>query len=595
MYFDSNFLDYLRSKITLSDVIGRSVHLTRKGRDKIACCPFHKEKTPSFHVNDEKGFYHCFGCGTHGDVITFVMQQEGLSFVDAVKKLASDYGVELPKNNETFVKKDNTEIIYEINEKTCQFFENNLINSKVALNYLRSRGLNLEQAKSFRIGYAQDNFNALIDFLKSHNFKEEDMLKAGVVAFNNNYYDKFRHRIMFPVLDKVGKVIAFTGRVINKEDIPKYMNSPETLIYHKSSVLFNYFYAKKSIYDEKKAFLVEGNLDVITMSINGIKNVVAPMGTAVTVEQIEELWKACDHIIVCLDGDSAGQKASVRVANLVLPLLRPMKDISFVALPEGQDPDDFVKHNGKNYFLNFVQNNILSLSEFLWKNESKNIDTTKFINAEEKTQLETKLNSIIKSIKNNTVARNFDSFFKGKMFFITRYKKELNYKDYTKIDYNKNKPLTVEDLLIQNIKNIEKNIFSLIISQISIIDRLFQDYNIDIFNMSFISEKSKQMINIFLKIYELNNIEDKNFLINTLEKNNLNNYITLSNKYKTIDDEKKVKFLYSLILERNINVLQLEMKRLAMDNNDEEKRKILEKELEIVQKKKGVIDDDLQF
>ena len=595
MYFDSNFLDYLRSKITLSDVVGRSVHLIRKGRDKVACCPFHKEKTPSFHVNDEKGFYHCFGCGVHGDVISFVMQQEGLSFVDTVKKLANEYGVELPKNSETFTKKDETKVIYDINEKACQFFENNLNNSKIALKYLNSRGLSSEQAKLFRIGYAPDDFNALINYLKSYGFNEEDMLSAGVIAFNKNYYDKFRHRIMFPVLDKVGKVIAFTGRIIRKEDIPKYMNSPETLIYHKSSVLFNYFYAKKSIYDEKKVFLVEGNLDAITMALNGIENVVAPMGTAITVEQIEELWKVCDHIIVCLDGDSAGQKASLRVANLVLPLLRPMKDVSFVTLPEGQDPDDFVKHNGKNYFLNFVENNILSLSEFLWKNESKNIDTTKFINAEEKTQLETRLKIIVNSIKNNTVARNFDSFFKGKMFFITRYKKDVQYKDYTKIDYTKNKPIASEDLLIQNIKNIEKNIFSLIVTQVSMINKLFQDYNIDIFNMNFIADKSKQIINIILKMYELNNVDDKNFLINILEKSNLNNYIIASNRYEKIDDEKKVKFLYSLILERNINMLQLEMRHLAMNNNNEEKRKILEKELEVAQKKKGVIDDDLQF
>ena len=166
---------------------------------------------------------------------------------------------------------------------------------------------------------------------------------------------------------------------------------------------------------------------------------------------------------------------------------------------------------------------------------------------------------------------------------------------YTKIDYTKNKPIASEDLLIQNIKNIEKNIFSLIVTQVSMINKLFQDYNIDIFNMSFIADKSKQIINIILKMYELNNVDDKNFLINILEKSNLNNYIIASNRYEKIDDEKKVKFLYSLILERNMNILQLELKRLAMNNNNEEKRKMLEKELEIMQKKKGAIDDDLQF
>ena len=592
--YDSHFLDYLRSKIVLSDVVGRSVNLKHKGRDHVACCPFHKEKTPSFHVNDEKGFYHCFGCGAHGDAISFVMQQEGLSFKDAVKKLADEYGVELPKfNNEKTVYKDNLTVIYDINEKACQFFEKNILDSKVALDYMKSRKISLNNIKKFRIGYALDDFNALITYLRKEGFKDEEMLKAGVVAFNKNYYDKFRHRIMFPVMDKIGKVIAFTGRVIRKDDIPKYMNSPETPIYHKSSVLFNYFYAKKTIYDSKTAFLVEGNLDALSMYINGIENVVAPMGTAITEEQIEELWKICDDIIICLDGDSAGQKASLRVANLVLPLLKPMKNINFVVLPDGQDPDDFIKNVGRNYFLDYVNKNILSLSEFLWKNETKNIDTTKFINAEEKTKLEINLNNIVKSIKNSTIARNFSTFFRGKLFFITKYKKDINYRDITKINYAKNKPLVGNDLLLQSIKNIEKNIFSMIINQFNLIDKIFQIYNVDLFNIDFVDEKSKELINIFLKIYELNLMEDKNFLINTLEKNSFNDYIVRSQMYNNVEDDKKVKFLYSLVLERNIDTLQIEIRRLSATNDNESKRKSLIDELELVQRKKEKLEDDL--
>ena len=584
--FDDNFTSFLKSKILLSDVIGRDIHVIVKGRNKIACCPFHKEKTPSFHINDEKGFYHCFGCGAHGDVITYTMKRDGLTFPDAVKKLAEDNNIELPKSKNP-INKDNYKIIYEINEKTCQFFEKNILNSKIAMNYIKNRGLNIENIKKFRIGYAPNEFDSLINYLSLLGFKKEDMEKAGVVALSKNYYDKFRNRIMFPVLDKLGKVIAFTGRVINKDDMPKYMNSPETLIYHKSNVLFNYFFAKNSIYESKSAFLVEGNLDALSMSINGIENVVAPMGTAITIEQIEELWKITDNIIVCLDGDNAGQKASLRVANLVLPILKPNKNISFISLPKGLDPDDFIRNEGKNYFMDYVNSNILTLSEFLWNNEIKDIDTTKYINAENKTKIETDLKSIIKNIKNNVVAKNFNDFFNGKMFFISKYKKDFNYKTITKIDYSKH--YTNEELLKQNIINTEKSILSIIISDFSLIDKIFQLYNVDIFNINFINKESIEVVNILLKIYETNS--DKDLLIKTLEKNSLNYYIISSSKYKNVENKEKV--LYSLILERNINTLQIEIKNLSISNDNEERRKSLIVELENIQKKKEKIEEEL--
>ena len=584
--FDDNFTSFLKSKILLSDVIGRDIHVIVKGRNKIACCPFHKEKTPSFHINDEKGFYHCFGCGAHGDVITYTMKRDGLTFPDAVKKLAEDNNIELPKSKKS-INKDNYKTIYEINEKTCQFFEKNILNSKIAMNYIKNRGLNIENIKKFRIGYAPNEFDSLINYLSLLGFKKEDMEKAGVVALSKNYYDKFRNRIMFPVLDKLGKVIAFTGRVINKDDMPKYMNSPETLIYHKSNVLFNYFFAKNSIYESKSAFLVEGNLDALSMSINGIENVVAPMGTAITIEQIEELWKITDNIIVCLDGDNAGQKASLRAANLVLPILKPNKNISFISLPKGLDPDDFIRNEGKNYFMDYVNSNILTLSEFLWNNEIKDIDTTKYINAENKTKIETDLKSIIKNIKNNVVAKNFNDFFNGKMFFISKYKKDFNYKTITKIDYSKH--YTNEELLKQNIINTEKSILSIIISDFSLIDKIFQLYNVDIFNINFINKESIEVVNILLKIYETNS--DKDLLIKTLEKNSLNYYIISSSKYKNVENKEKV--LYSLILERNINTLQIEIKNLSISNDNEERRKSLIVELENIQKKKEKIEEEL--
>ncbi|MBR2140887.1 MAG: DNA primase [Rickettsiales bacterium] len=609
--YDNNFLNLLKEKIVLSDVISRSVRLINRGRNKVACCPFHKEKTPSFNVNDDKGFYHCFGCGAHGDVITFTMNQDGLSFKDAVEKLATENGIELPKlKNSTKNKEelDTIHIVQDINEKSCLFFQKCIFENigKRGLNYIIKRGLNTDSVKKFKIGFAPDDFASLIEYLKSCGFSEKQMELAGVVARNNNgnYYDKFRNRVMFPVLDKNGKVIAFTGRVINKDDMPKYMNSPETAIYHKSDVLFNYFFAKKSIYDNKNVILVEGNLDAITLSVNGIENVVAPMGTAITLKQIEILWKATDEIIVCLDGDSAGQKASLRLANLVLPILTPMKNMKFVFLPKDQDPDDFVKNNGKMVFLDYIndQNNCFSLSEFLWKNEIstiKSLENNKYITPEEKSLLETKFSTITKQINDPLVSKNFEDFYKRQIFLISKYtgnKKATNYRTLTKIDYKKNvKSINSVDLLKQNVINIEKQMFSLMISYLPVVDQIFQTYNVDMFNMEYTDSKSNELIGIFLKLYEANDIENKELLLNILEKNNFNDYIINSGRYNHILDSKKVNYLYSLVIERNINTLEIEVKNLSFKNDNESKRKNIMNELDELRSKKNTLDDDFNY
>ncbi len=605
--YDKQFISSLVDKIVISDVIGRSVRLINKGRDKVACCPFHKEKTPSFHVNDEKGFYHCFGCGAHGNVITFVMQQDGLSFKETIEHLAEDYGIEIKKTDviKTKNQKDiinETEIILNINEKACQFFQDCIFSTsgKVGLNYIMKRGLNIDNIKKFRVGFAPQN-NQLMEFLKKNNFTEKQIENAGlIVQGENGYYDKFRSRVMFPVLDKKGKVIAFTGRVINKDKMPKYMNSPETLVYHKSNVLFNYFFARKSIYDNKNVILVEGNLDAIGLSINGIENVVAPMGTAITLRQIEDLWVATDEIIVCLDGDSAGCKASKRLALLVLPILTATKNIKFVFLPENQDPDDFVKNYGKTGFLNFINDkkNYSNLSEFLWNSELNdlNIEGNNYITPEQKSKLETNLKNLINQIKNPLVSKNFEDFYKKQLFLITRYensKKVANYRDTTKINYKKvTSPLNSIENLKDSIKKIEKNIFYLLINNLQFIDMIFQQYNIDIFGINYFVDDATNIIDILLNIYETDKINDKEILNKILEKNGFNDYIKNNDYYNNISDEKKLKYLYSLILERNILVLEIEVKELSIKNNNENRRQTIFKELENLYKKKNDLESE---
>ena len=609
MYKD-NFINLLKDKISLTSVIEKKIKVINKGHNKLALCPFHHEKTPSFTINESKGFYHCFGCGAHGDIITFTMNIEHLSFKEAIEKLANENGIPLPKTiqytkeNEEEVKKINN--IYFINELTANFFYQNLYKpgGNVCLSYFYKRGVNDNFIKFFKLGFANNSYNDLINFLKENNITEEMMLEAGVVAKGDNggIYDKFRNRAMIPVYDKRGKIIAFTGRVLNKDTMPKYMNSPESLIYHKGSVLFNYFFARDYIYKNKKAILVEGNFDAITLFVNGIENVVAPMGTAATVEQFLELWKSTEEIIVCFDGDTAGRNASKRVAYLLLPYIDPLKTLKFAFLPTGLDPDDFVRKFGKDKFLEYLndKNNCLSLSEFLFKNNllELNIEVeNNYITPEQKSKLEVEFQNIIKTIKNPIVAKNFEYYFKGELFKITKFvgkKKIEDYRKTTKINFNSQISFSANsfDALKEELLNIEKNIFCVLILNPKLINELYTKYNVDIFNLEFESDDSIKLINIFFEISEKNLLDDKEYLLKILEKNNFNNYIIKIRNDKILQNFNNVKSLYSLILEKNIISLNIESKELAIKNNNELKRKAVNDELEKLYNEKLLLEEE---
>lgn len=602
--YDNNFLDLIKSKIVLSDIIGRTVQIIRHGRNKVACCPFHKEKTPSFNINDDKGFYHCFGCGAHGDVISFIMAQEGLDFKNAVEKLANDNGIELPKLDEKFLKKqqkirNEQDIIYRINEEACKFFENNIFKNsgRCGLDYILNRGLSQDNIKKFRIGFAINSFDNLLIYLRNLGFSDEDIKKSGVVAINEKgIYDKFRNRIIFPILDNIGRVIAFTGRVIDNDDLPKYMNSPDTSLYHKSDVLFNYYFAKKAIYDNGNVIIVEGNLDALSLSINGIENVVAPMGTAITKQQIEKLWKITDEIIVCLDGDNAGQKASKRLAMLVLPMLLPIKSIKFIFLPNNQDPDDLIRSLGSNGFIDFIKSkkNSLSLSEFIWLSEIKNlnINVDKEVTPEIKSNLEAKLIDISKRIENNIVSKNFLNFYKKQLFNLERFsnnKKTLNYQNMTRINYKKSVDLPNSiSSLKRNIIIIEKNILFLLIHNPYILKSFFESYNIDISSINFLDINALKIIDIISK-----NFDNKDSLLYELEKSGFNNYINSNMNLISFAEEKYVKYLYSLFLERNAFLFEIELKELALKDGSWAKRTIIYEELELLRKKKTDLDNEI--
>ncbi len=369
MFFGPEFLDLLRDKVVLSDVVARRVKLTRKGRESLGLCPFHKEKTPSFTVNDEKGFYHCFGCGAHGDVIRFLTDCEKIPFTEAVEMLAQMAGVPLPKpDKKEMARQAHQTSLAEIMEFACQYFQMQLrtpAGQKVC-DYLKNRGLTGQTAKNFRLGYAPSG-NGLLHHLKSKGCDLHQCQKLGLLAFNSTrqlWHDYFYDRVMFPIFDRRKRVIGFSGRMLEKGE-PKYLNSPETDLFHKGEQLFGLPFAIDTIRRKNEAIVVEGNMDVISLHQHGWTQVVAPLGTAFTEKQLQILWHMCDEPVMCFDGDSAGQHAMIRALNRALPLLVPGKSLKFAVLPQGMDPDDMMRQKSDSTWKNIIQN-AQSFSEVLW-------------------------------------------------------------------------------------------------------------------------------------------------------------------------------------------------------------------------------------
>lgn len=385
MALGSHFLDELRNRVTLSEVIGRRVKITRAGREYKACCPFHHEKTPSFTVNDDKQFYHCFGCGAHGDVIKFVMEHDNLGFMDAVEMLAAEAGMQVPKQTpQERAKVKEEKDLYDLLEDTTAYFEACLFEPRHsdALNYLLNRGISRETIKAFRIGFAPDDMQVLRKVLQQKGYSDTDMIKAAVLRpakdKGKEPYAFFRDRVMFPVPDRRGRIVAFGGRILpehlrppQRSDFtpPKYMNSTETPLFHKGRMLYGEPTARKAAAEGRVLILVEGYMDVIACGQVGIGGALAPMGTAVTEEQIFSMWKMIPDFnkvpILCFDGDNAGRKAAGRVCERILPLLEPGKSVRFAFMPDGEDPDSLIRNSGAQGFKDVIRGAV-SLFDFIW-------------------------------------------------------------------------------------------------------------------------------------------------------------------------------------------------------------------------------------
>lgn len=420
MAIPSQFLDEVRSRVSIVDIVGRKVKLVRKGGEYWGACPFHNEKTASFSVSDEKGFFHCFGCGAHGDVINFEMDANGLSFPEAVEKLAHIAGLEVPTSSPKEIEKEKRRAsVYDVLEETCRFFQEKLFSpvGREGLAYLRRRGLNEEIIQRFRLGFAPAG-NALKAHLLKKNIDETVIKAAGILTYptdGRSSYDYFRERVIFPISDKKGRVIAFGGRIMDQGE-PKYLNSPETDVFSKGDVLYAAYQASAQAREKREIIVVEGYMDVISLHAEGIERAVAPLGTALTERQITELWRYASEPILCFDGDKAGQRAAVRAAERVLPLLKAGHSLRFITLPEGLDPDDYIKARGKTSFEEFLKENSRPLSKQLWRQllEDKSLDTP-----ERKAALEKEMQETLNRIKDPSVKNFYAQEFKSALWEAT--------------------------------------------------------------------------------------------------------------------------------------------------------------------------------
>lgn len=382
MQINQNIIDDILKRTDIVEYIGKSLKLKRSGNNYFACCPFHKEKSASFSINSVNQFFHCFGCGESGDVVTFVMKYNGLDFIDAVKLLAHNAGVYIPENDKKISKaeiikqKEHKATLNDTINKVVQFYQKNLTTSSIASHYLQNRGLNLAIISKFLLGYVPNNANSLTTIFPDYT-NNKFLIDAGLTIKNDNgsIYERFRDRIMFPIRNTKGDVIAFGGRIIAKGE-PKYLNSPETELFNKSQELYGLFESGRQIRDKKYVIVVEGYMDVIALFQFGVDNVVATMGTSVTAEHITKLFHLCDDIYFCFDGDKAGHKAAWRALERSIPIVTDSKAVHFLFLPAEDDPDSYIRRLGVEVFDSQLKNHSLSMSSFLLNQLSHEVNTT---------------------------------------------------------------------------------------------------------------------------------------------------------------------------------------------------------------------------
>ena len=428
MSLPNGFLDELRSRICLSDVVGRKVQWDlRKSNqargDMWAPCPFHQEKTASFHVDDNKGFYYCFGCQAKGDAIGFIKETENVNFIEAVEILASEVGLQMPEfDPKSKEKADRNKILLEIMEQSVNFFRLTLNSNqgKHALEYLKKRGLSSDAIERFEIGFAPADQTTLTQKLIDKGYDLDAIIETGMSVKSdesNRLYDRFRGRIMFPIRDSRGRCIAFGGRSLDPTARAKYLNSPETPLFDKGSNLYNLVSARSAVGRGEPLIVTEGYMDVIALDSGNFNGAIAPLGTAITEKQLQLMWRISPEPIIALDGDKAGLRAAYRLIDLSLPLLRTGKALRFSIMPEGKDPDDLIRNEGASVFKNLIDEAV-PMVDLIWKRETEG---KSFDSPERRAGLDKSLSDAIALIKDKNLKNHYrDALFQARRQFFGR-------------------------------------------------------------------------------------------------------------------------------------------------------------------------------
>ena len=508
MKYPKEYLDEIKTRLKVSSVVSKSVALKKRGKEYVGLSPFKNEKTPSFTVNDEKEFYHCFATSEHGNIFDFVMKTQNLRFGEAVKHLANLAGMQpylFSKQDEEREKK--WKEYASIFNKYVEFYHEEILkneNLSFARDYLKARSLGKDQVKKYKIGFIEKNPN-FFEKLKDE-FSEQTLLDTGLFYLDdkkNIYVERFRGRLIFPINNISGQPIALGGRIIEKSDyLAKYINSPETNFFKKGSNLYNLDQARKLSNKQDHIYLVEGYMDVVGLSKNGIENVVANLGTSLTDKQILTLNQFFDDIIICFDGDESGYKAALRAAENSIKELRPEKQISFLFLPDGEDPDSFVNKNSKNFFIDFTKQSKISIHQFIFSHYKKQTEN----NPSSMAIFEKKLRSIANTIKDDYIKKYVLEYFLEKIAELTPHsnqnKKNFYFKrtikslDSTKKIFKDSQSLTAVELKEYSLLYLITNNLNLIQENLHLVEniKLFTEVNLQIFNEILSKLKSGEKI-----------------------------------------------------------------------------------------------------
>ena len=593
MKFGSQLIDEIKTRIKVSDIVSKKVKLAPRGNEFVGLSPFSNEKTPSFTVSDEKGFYHCFSSGEHGSVFDFVMKTENLTFKEAVKKLASYAGIKIEES--TYKKQDvliqnkikNLKNILRLSSDWYHYnLKRELKTNKYLQEIFKKRNFSDNVINNFQLGYAPKRNDTLYNYLRSKNFSSKDILDSGLIIVsskNNEKFDRFNYRIIFPIYDYFSNVVGFGGKALAPNQIGKYVNSPSTDLFKKGDLLFGWQQCKNNPMQKDELYIVEGYTDVISMHNAGFKNTVAPLGTAITTKQIICSWRISKEPLICMDGDEAGEKAAKRIPELIFPHLKPGYSLSFCKLPSGEDPDSLIV--SKNFKeLNSSFENKLLLVDYVWNNliYGKNYNTP-----EKRAELEQDINRLLSLINDFTVKKNYKNFFREKFFQEFRFSGK-------KIQSNENKKY----LLNKNVINTNRITERILIGAIILYPSLLNDISSNFKSINFFNEKFNTLKDAIISLYSkkktienlniratLLNSEYKGIVLEIIDKSILLHAPFLKNKSNiNLILEKWKEYLEEYLRKKDTNIMKKEANKLLTKLDKEKYLKFKKYNLNIKKK-----------